>query len=94
MTFTKFLCISLLFLTVSVIAMPRGKGATCVFYNDGIKEYEMGSGLCYEKCKEGYSGVGPLCWKKKGAGVYSRGVGKFPSECGIGLHMGDDNLCH
>jgi uncharacterized membrane protein len=34
------------------------------------------SGLCYKKCKEGYHGVGPLCWK--GSESYGRGVGISP----------------
>lgn len=28
----------------------------------GSKEYD--AGLCYNKCKENFTGVGPVCWKK------------------------------
>lgn len=33
---------------------------------------ELDSGLCYEKCEDGYHGVGPVCW----ADTESIGIGK------------------
>lgn len=33
---------------------------------------ELDAGLCYERCREGYKGVGPVCW----AITHSVGVGK------------------
>jgi hypothetical protein len=55
-------------------------------------ELEQDAGLCYDKCKDGYKGVGPVCWQRcpgsmKDAGVSctkdskGRGVGK-PMTCG------------
>jgi hypothetical protein len=32
---------------------------------------DLDSGLCYEKCRTGFRGVGPVCW----ADSYNRGVG-------------------
>ena len=34
---------------------------------------EKDAGLCYKPCREGYKGVGPVCWK--GLKSYGRGVG-------------------
>lgn len=28
------------------------------------KEFDQDVGLCYEKCEENYSGLGPVCWQK------------------------------
>ena len=33
---------------------------------------ELDAGLCYERCEEGYHGVGPVCW----ANTVSIGIGK------------------
>jgi hypothetical protein len=49
-------------------------------------------GLCYPRCDNGYSGVGPVCWGQcsvntKDIGAlcnkdsYDRGIGKIPSKC-------------
>jgi len=32
--------------------------------------------LCYPPCREGYHGVGPVCWADHGIKSYGRGVGK------------------
>ena len=38
-----------------------GRGAGIITSEcSGGKEYD--AGLCYPKCEEGYSGVGPVCW--------------------------------
>jgi hypothetical protein len=34
------------------------------------------AGLCYKNCRQGYNGVGPLCWK--GSSSYGRGAGVVP----------------
>ena len=54
---------------------------------------ERDAGLCYEKCDEGYHGVGPVCW----ADTQDRGVGLLPrfkscSEMGLGPDYRDDPL--
>ena len=36
---------------------------------------EENAGLCYKKCKEGYTGVGPVCWMD---------APKSWVECGMG----------
>ena len=42
------------------------------------------AGLCYKKCKEGYYGVGPVCWAKNPTGWTGCGMGsaKSSSACG------------
>ena len=37
-------------------------------------DYETQAGLCYHKCKEGFVGIGPVCWSKCS--------GKLPHDCG------------
>ena len=36
---------------------------------------EYDAGLCYEKCKPGYTGVGPVCWAQKPTGWVNCGMG-------------------
>jgi hypothetical protein len=66
-----------------------GHGKTC----GNSKDYD--AGLCYNKCKQGYSGKGPVCWQTCGPdttdiGVScqkksnSRGVGKPIHACPTG----------
>merc|ERR1740139_488086 len=40
------------------------------------KGLEQSGLLCYPPCKEGYHGVGPVCWADHGIKSYGRGVGK------------------
>ena len=48
---------------------------------------EKDAGLCYPACKDGYNGIGPMCWAKCPAGSgdackkdsYSRGLGELPA---------------
>lgn len=44
-----------------------------------IKGQELQDGLCYEKCRKGYHGIGPVCW----ADTHNRGIGKvlIPESC-------------
>ncbi len=54
---------------------------------------EYDAGLCYERCEDGYHGVGPVCW----ANTENRGTGKLPrytrcSEMGLGGEYRDDPL--
>jgi len=66
-------------------------GAGYVLNNCGDKE--MDAGLCYNKCPEGYKGVGPLCWKTCPSGwkdtgaqcqkdSYTNGAGYVLNYCG------------
>jgi hypothetical protein len=63
----------------------------------------MEAGLCYEKCKGGYSGLGPICWEKceqgfadlgafcfKGADIISSDNDGCPwyDKCGLTLEKG------
>lgn len=58
---------------------------------------EMNAGLCYSSCRDGYHGVGPVCWLNEGS--YGRGAGSVPKlvrgkrECRDGRHM-EDGLCY
>ncbi len=45
----------------------------------GTKEND--AGLCYDKCKSGYHGIGPVCWDNQ-QGSYGRGVGTIPKLSG------------
>lgn len=40
-----------------------GRGVGTIPTNCGYNE-EYDAGLCYTKCKDGYYGVGPVCWKR------------------------------
>lgn len=61
-------------------------------------------GLCYKACRDGYQGVGPVCWEKKSERPsYGRGAGtiptikwrdgKFVSHCHSGKVL-DAGLCY
>lgn len=52
---------------------------------------ENSNGLCYPKCKSGFSGDGPLCWNN--LKEYGRGAGKIPTDCGAGKER-DGGLCY
>lgn len=47
---------------------------------------EYDAGLCYERCEEGYHGVGPVCW----ANTKDIGIGKVltPESCGDSGYQG------
>lgn len=49
--------------------------------------FEYDAGLCYEKCGNGYNGVGPVCW-----GTAPTVNGKKWVECGMGAAK-DDGAC-
>ena len=65
---------------------------------------ELDAGLCYKRCDEGYTGIGPVCWgncsnnttdigaicNKKS---YGRGVGTTPTECSADKEK-DALLCY
>ena len=51
------------------------------------------AGLCYEKCRSGYHGEGPVCWEDKAeAPSYPRGAGTVPSLHWV--HMKLEQVCH
>src|SRR3990167_3110939 len=54
-----------------------GRGVGLVPKNCFDKQFN--AGLCYSFCKDGYHGVGPVCWK--GIKSYGRGVGHVPKDC-------------
>ncbi|MBP9713842.1 MAG: hypothetical protein KBD60_09165 [Sterolibacterium sp.] len=75
-------------LSAPKISYGRGVGTplTCALN----EQYD--AGLCYEPCKEGYDGVGPVCWARDAS--YGRGVGAVPgSACASNLEM-DAGLCY
>ncbi len=70
------------------ISYGRGVGVPLVCASNE----DLDAGLCYDRCQEGYDGVGPVCWKQ--AGSYGRGAGTIPgSTCGSGKEM-DAGLCY
>jgi hypothetical protein len=51
------------------------------------------AGLCYEKCRSGYHGEGPVCWEDKAeAPSYPRGAGTVPSLHWV--HSKLEPVCH
>ena len=43
-------------------------------------EYEQDAGLCYEKCKNGFIGVGPVCWSTCDSTDYALDCGVICTE--------------
>lgn len=70
--------------------VPYGRGVGIPLTCSPDEEYD--AGLCYEPCREGYNGVGPVCWKEKQLS-YGRGVGTVPTDCGAGNEL-DAGLCY
>ncbi|MCG8667867.1 MAG: hypothetical protein MI867_00510 [Pseudomonadales bacterium] len=69
------------------VAYGRGVGSPLTCASD--EEYD--AGLCYEPCRDGYNGVGPVCWKQDAS--YGRGVGTIATRCGAGKEN-DAGLCY
>lgn len=82
-----------------------GRGAGSVPYVKTEKKYPWKSeqychdgkkiqdGLCYEPCRDGYSGRGPVCYSTSGVS-YGRGVGTVPKlACNAGM-QNDAGLCY
>jgi hypothetical protein len=73
----------------------RGAGQAAPLKCDGGSE--MNGGLCYNSCRDGYHGVGPVCWLNQAS--YGRGAGsiphlvKFKQVCRDGKHM-EDGMCY
>lgn len=42
---------------------------------DCINNQVYDAGLCYDVCQDGYTGVGPVCWKSPPAGWVQCGMG-------------------
>lgn len=59
-----------------------GRGVGKIPTNCGQKEYD--AGLCYDRCRPGYSGVGPVCWGQPPANWVQCGMGaaKSSAVCG------------
>jgi hypothetical protein len=70
-----------------LVAYGRGVGTPLTCSSD--QEYD--AGLCYTPCRDGYNGVGPVCWKQDAS--YGRGVGTIPTQCGAGNEY-DAGLCY
>ncbi len=70
------------------VSYGRGVGAPMVC----APNEDLDAGLCYDRCQDGYDGVGPVCWARDAS--YGRGVGKIPgSTCGAGKEN-DAGLCY
>ncbi len=59
-----------------------GRGAGTI--PTGCGNDQNDAGLCYTRCKNGYSGVGPVCWGQAPSGWVECGMGaaKSSSACG------------
>ena len=66
-----------------------GRGVGVIPTTCGDKQYD--AGLCYPYCKEGYKGVGPVCWDFPKS--YGRGVGTIPNSCQNNMQY-DAGLCY
>lgn len=70
------------------VAYGRGVGTPLTCASDEVYD----AGLCYPACRDGYSGVGPVCWKDNAS--YGRGAGTVASSvCGSNEDM-DTGLCY
>jgi len=67
----------------------HGRGAGKVLTTCSAGQDKNGA-LCYPKCKDGYKGVGPVCWKFPKS--YGRGAGR-PLKCADGLEQ-SGALCY
>jgi hypothetical protein len=56
----------------------RGGGQAAKLICDGGKE--MDAGLCYNPCRTGFTGKGPVCWGTPPAGYHSCGMGVAINE--------------
>lgn len=54
---------------------PRGAGKMPISH-DCPGNRDADAGLCYDPCKSGYHGVGPICWQDSPS--YGRGAGTIP----------------
>lgn len=73
--------LSLLFATITMAATSQefcwidsyGRGVGTIPTScEGGKEYD--AGLCYQKCNDGYYGVGPVCWSRCPSGYIDMGA--------------------
>ena len=51
------------------------------------KGQEQDGMLCYPICRDGYHGVGPVCWANKGIHSYGRTAGNNNFICPDGFRM-------
>merc|ERR1711934_233721 len=86
-------------------AIPVGEGCWKNTYGRGVGKaihscdkygtnWEDDAALCYPKCREGFNGVGPICWSPDHNILhnYGRGVGKV---LGCATHeQNDAGLCY
>lgn len=54
-------------------AYGRGVGKAISACAEGL---EKDGALCYPPCREGYHGIGPVCWPDESGKAYGRGAGK------------------
>ena len=52
---------------------------------------QLDAGLCYARCKSGFEGVGPMCWKPGKS--HPRGFGTIPNSCPTGRAL-EAGLCY
>ena len=68
---------------------PRGVGT--IPNGCGSKQYD--AGLCYDTCRSGYNGVGPVCWGQPPAGWVQCGMGSASSAVNCASAVFDQASC-
>ncbi len=74
----------------------RGAGKAMSFHKgklDCDKKDDKDGGLCYNKCRDGYHGVGPVCYNNN-APSYGRGAGKVMASVCLNGEQKDAGLCY
>lgn len=85
-------------------AHTYGRGVGTIPPGSCAKDEVEDGGLCYKACRDGYQGIGPVCWEKKvERPSYGRGAGTIPtikwrdghfvSYCHSGKEL-DAGLCY
>jgi hypothetical protein len=53
-----------------------GRGVGIAAHSDCASGQQLDGSTCYTNCRDGYKGVGPVCWEDKAS--YGRGAGSVP----------------
>jgi len=76
------------------IGQSYGRGVGTAGVLECSSDKDTDAGLCYDKCRDGYNGVGPVCWlKAKVDESYGRGAGTVP-YVKIGSDLKSHQYCH
>merc|ERR1712127_330900 len=69
------------------MAHVAGFSASCYRQQRCEDWQELDAGLCYEKCRDGEKGVGPVCWTQPPTGWKHCGMGAVPEAACCGCKI-------